>query len=256
MVSFLHLPWTGSLKTGLDDYLVDHTVEQLRALVKPGMPVLDQFFTEPPSKLLDERARNGTWLDEQEFAPLEYAVEGIIPEGLGLLVAPPKKGKSFMVADIGLGVASGGLALGVIPVCQRPVLYLAFEDGHRRLQDRFRRILSNQCIPQGIEVVIKATPAEAMAMIAEFITRHGGSKPLIIIDTLGKIKPPRRSSDDVYQSDYAIGTRLKELVDAAPGSTLLVVHHTRKAEALDFVDSVSGTQGIAGVGGLRYEATA
>ena len=31
-----------------------------------------------------------------------------------------------------------------------------------------------------------------------------------------------------------------------PAPTLLVVHHTRKAEAIDFVDSVSGTQGIAG----------
>ena len=30
------------------------------------------------------------------------------------------------------------------------------------------------------------------------------------------------------------------------GATLLVVHHTRKSESADFVDSVSGTQGVAG----------
>jgi hypothetical protein len=48
------------------------------------------------------------------------------------------------------------------------------------------------------------------------------------------------------RADYATGTTLKNLVDAAPGASLLVVHHTRKAETLDFVDSVSGTQGIAG----------
>jgi len=39
---------------------------------------------------------------------------------------------------------------------------------------------------------------------------------------------------------------MKKLADSAPGSTLLVVHHTRKAEAADFIDTVSGTQGVAG----------
>ena len=62
------------------------------------------------SSLLDRLARDGAWLDNQQFAPLEYAVPGIIPEGMGLLVAPPKKGKSWLVANIGLAVAAGGLA--------------------------------------------------------------------------------------------------------------------------------------------------
>ena len=95
----------------------------------------------PPLLLLDKLAVNGEWLDEQKFNDLEYAVDGIITEGLGLLVAPPKKGKSFLVADVGLAVAAGRSALGAIPVTKRPVLYLALEDGHRRLQNRFRRIL-------------------------------------------------------------------------------------------------------------------
>lgn len=39
---------------------------------------------------------------------------------------------------------------------------------------------------------------------------------------------------------------LKDLVDNHPGSSLIVVHHTKKAETTDFLDSVSGTQGLAG----------
>ena len=76
-------------------------------------------------------------------------------------------------------------------------------------------------------------------MIAEFNGRHALAKPLVILDTLGKVKAPKRRNEDAYQADYALGTRLKNLADMVPGSTLLVVHHTRKAEALDFVDSVS-----------------
>ena len=37
---------------------------------------------------------NGAWLDVQTFAPLEYAVPGIIPEGFGVLAAPPKPAKA------------------------------------------------------------------------------------------------------------------------------------------------------------------
>src|SRR6476620_7695625 len=90
---------------------------------------------------------NGAWLDQQEFPPLEYAVPGIIPEGFGVLAAPPKTGKSWLVCNIGLACAAGGTALGRIDVAQRPVLYLALEDGQRRLQTRCRRIMADQPLP-------------------------------------------------------------------------------------------------------------
>ncbi|BCI88545.1 hypothetical protein NIIDMKKI_37510 [Mycobacterium kansasii] len=60
------------------------------------------------------------------------------------------------------------------------------------------------------------------------------------------MKPPKRAGEDSYQVDYSIGSRLKALADEVPGSALLVVHHSRKAESSDFVDAVSGTNGIAG----------
>jgi hypothetical protein len=209
-------------------------------------PNLDDQPAEDCPSLLTQRCHNGTWLDSQHFPPLEHAVDRIIPEGLGILVAPPKKGKSFLVANIGLAVAAGGTALGAINVTARPVLYLALEDGHRRLQARFRRILDDQLIPDAIDVVIEARPKEALLMIAEYLYLHAGAKPLIIVDTLGKIKPPKRPGEDAYLVDYQIGSTLKALADTVPGSTLLLVHHTRKAETIDFVDSISGTQGLAG----------
>src|SRR5690606_21088058 len=103
----------------------------------------DQLPDEPPRSLLSGMV-DGAWLDAQEFAPLEWVVDGILTEGFGLLVAPPKAGKSWMVAGIGLACAAGGYALGSILVKQRPVLYLALEDGHRRLQSRFRTLTEGQ----------------------------------------------------------------------------------------------------------------
>ncbi|MFD6221254.1 AAA family ATPase [Nocardia asteroides] len=190
--------------------------------------------------------RSGSWLDAQVFPPLEWIVEGILPEGFGLLVAPPKAGKSWMVAGIGLACASGGLAFGMIPVKPRPVLCLALEDGDRRLQSRFRTLTEGAPIPAQIHRIISARPADVSGMVAEFLTMHGDGSPLIILDTLGKVKPPKQVGQESYAADYAIGSKLKALVDSVPGSCLLAVHHTRKAESADFVDAVSGTQGIAG----------
>ena len=85
--------------------------------------------------------RDGAWLDRQEFPPLAYAVPGLVPEGSVLLVGPPKIGKSWLVLTIALAAASGGKALG-LDIPKRPVLYLALEDGDRRLQDRCRRLLA------------------------------------------------------------------------------------------------------------------
>jgi RecA-family ATPase len=198
---------------------------------------------------------NGAWLDTQEFPPLEYAVPGIVPEGFGLLVSPPKAGKSWLVCSIGLACATGGLALGRIQVDKRPVLYLALEDGKRRLQSRCRHIMcggadqltfAQAALPADVHFIIKAKPAEVIPMIFEFLQRHSGAKPLVILDTLGKARPPRPAGADLYAWDYSIGTQLKDTIDSTPGATLVVVHHSRKAESSDFVDSVSGSQGIAG----------
>lgn len=188
-------------------------------------------------------AFSAQWLTAQQFPAVEYVVPGVIPEGLTLLTAAPKIGKSWLVLGLGVAAATGGYAFGSIPVARRPVLYLALEDGQRRLQSRLRTI--------GVEdgpadlTFMTTVPAGAVATVDAFLERHGKRAPLIVLDTLGKIRPVNGGNDQ-YQRDYQQMSVLKELVDARPGSSLIIVHHTKKAETTDFLDSVSGTQGLAG----------
>ena len=139
---------------------------------------------------------------------------------MGLLAAPPKVGKSWLVNNVALASAAGGSALGVIPVKRRPVLLMALEDGHRRLQSRFRTLMEGQSLPAALEVVTRASPAEALVIVDEFCRRHRHDAPLVIIDTLGKIKPPKGSNEDSYQADYRVGSALKRRVDDVSGSCL------------------------------------
>jgi hypothetical protein len=203
-------------------------------------------MTYPPDadKLL-ATLRNGAWLDAQNFPPLAYAVPGLIPEGSVLLVGAPKVGKSWLVLAVALAVAEGGRALG-IEVPKRPVLYLALEDGHRRLQDRCRRLLVGEKIPPEFQYVTMIEPGRVGDTIAAWIHWHQEPPPLVILDTLGKVLPPAANNETTYQRDYRVGTALKRIVDTYPGATLLTNHHDRKANADDFVDAVSGTHGLAG----------
>lgn len=193
-----------------------------------------------------DRAMSGAWLDDQEFPELQWTVPGLIPEGYGVIVAPPKAGKSWLVANVGLAAAGGGKALGSICVDQRPVLYMALEDGPRRLQDRYRKLTGGAPIPEALESITEASRDEALAWIEEFATEFAEQRPLIILDTLGKIMGHKSSNQSAYAHDYEEGSRLKRIAAVMPGGTLLVVHHTNKGQHDDFQDAVSGTQGIAG----------
>jgi hypothetical protein len=190
--------------------------------------------------------RDGAWLDAQDFPPLRYAVPPILPEGSTLLVGPPKVGKSLLIKAAGLAVASGGQVLG-LPVGEpRPVLLLALEDGDRRIQDRCRRLMCGEAIPKRFQYLTRVMPGRLLDTIAAWLDQYGDDAPLVILDTLGRAMPPAQPGESAYQRDYRIGAAVKRLADEHPGTALLTIHHDRKAEAADFVDSVSGTHGLAG----------
>jgi AAA domain/Transcriptional regulator, AbiEi antitoxin len=191
--------------------------------------------------------RNGAWLDGQEFPPMRYAVEPVVPEGSVLLAGAPKIGKSWLVLGLALGCAYGGRALG-IKAERRRVLYLALEDGDRRMQDRCRKLLHDEPIPREFEYLTRvAGPSYVLDTIGVWV-EHGqhDDPPLVILDTLGKVMPAAAYGETPYQRDYRIGSELKTISDKHPGMTMLTNHHDRKAAADDFVDTVSGSHGLAG----------
>lgn len=199
----------------------------------------------PREDALLDRIHDGAWLDAQTFPPLQWAVPGLVAEGMGLLVGPPKLGKSWFALGIGLAVAQGGYALGRIKVDQRPVLYAALEDGNRRMQYRCRHLLDDQPIPEAFQYFTDAnTAADALAIITAWLDRHPGG--LVMLDTLGKVLPSAAPGQSAYERDYGVGSVLKGIADAHPGSAFLIVHHTRKMASTDFMDATSGTNGLNG----------
>lgn len=197
-------------------------------------------MTRPPSTF------DARWLMEQQFPPTQYVVPGIIPEGMTVLVAAPKIGKSWFVLDLALSLHVGVDALGGVPTgSPRPVLYLALEDGARRLQQRIRT-LKPQLVTPRLQFVVSMPSPEVIPMIREFMGANRDQNPVVILDTLGKVMPTTSATKSQYAADYDFLGALKATSDEEPGSSLIIVHHTRKSGGEDFLDAVSGTQGIAG----------
>lgn len=225
-------------KDAADHIAAGHTITEFQKIdTKPT-----QKNTNPLSFI-----KTGDWLDDQDYPPLKFAVPGLIPEGFGLLTGPPKIGKSWAVLGIALSIAVGGKAFGHIPVGKsRPVLYLALEDGERRLQSRARKLLQDEPIPANFNFVTAVPPMLVMDVINAWMAVNGDRDPLVILDTLGRVMPPARPGESAYDRDYRIGVELKSVSDSHAGSTFIVVHHVRKQAGEDWMDSTSGTNGLNG----------
>ena len=162
-------------------------------------------------------------LSEMVLPPIRHVVEGLLPMGMGVLVAKPKLGKSWMVLDLCLAVAQGEPFLG-FPTRQHGTLYLALEDGKSRMQTRLRRLLE---------------------MLGEYLDANPDIH-LVCIDTLSKIKPKAKPFENAYDADYDYMGRLKAFADSR-GICVLLVHHTRKSKnPEDSFDNINGSTGILG----------
>ena len=178
------------------------------------------------------------------FSPKEWIIKGILRSGLYILAGAPKVGKSFLVGQIAYHVSTGRPLWGY-PVHRSPVLYMALEDDHRRLQERMFRMFGVESTKDLYFTISAKNLREGLEeQIAGFVKDHPGTR-LIIIDTLKKIRP---GDDDTYSyaRDYADMTQLKKIADDN-GICLLLVHHTRKKEdESDAFNTVSGTNGLTG----------
>lgn len=170
-------------------------------------------------------------------------IDGRLYSGTYLFAGAPKVGKSFFMAQLAYHVSTGR-KLWDYDVHQGTVLYLALEDDYQRLQERMSRMFGVEGTDSlHFAVYAKQLGAGLDEQLEKFINEHPGTR-LIIIDTLQKIREV--STDNYsYANDYEIVGRMKQFADKN-GVCLLLVHHTRKQQAGDRFEMISGTTGLLG----------
>jgi RecA-family ATPase len=126
-------------------------------------------------------------------------------------------------------------------------LYLALEDGKRRLQRRITKLLPTFSTewPSLLEIATDWPRADKGGLkdIEAWIKSNPNAR-LVVIDTLAQFRP-RTNGKANYADDYAVISDLQKLASKY-NVGIIIVHHDRKGEADDVFDTVSGTLGLTG----------
>jgi len=182
-------------------------------------------------------------LDDSE---LEALIEGLLYPGVTLLAGNPKVGKSFFVLPLAIALGRGLPAFGKFPANKKNVIGLMLEDNPRRLKKRLS--LYGQLFSENLANVHFFTDWPTL--------RDGGLERLretirqfdaqvVFIDTLQAFRGELKATSSLYSIDYADIRAIKKLADEM-GIAVIFLHHTRKTDDNDILNTVSGSQGITG----------
>lgn len=237
---------------------MDHKLgaEHVQSIIKDALPVgaieaetdstvrlaaTDAYSPRPSIISADE-------LQRRTYPPPVFVVPGLIVEGVTLLAGKPKLGKSWLMLDLAAAVASGGTVLGGLATSPGSVLGLFLEDSERRLQKRLCTQRSDGLSSWPVDLHLATSwhrlDQGGLSDIESWCAKVKTPR-LIVIDTLAKLRSAQPSRKGAYDLDYEAVSGLHAIAHKYQVA-IVVVHHTRKAEADDVFDTVSGTLGLTG----------
>lgn len=198
-------------------------------------------------------------LFDKQLERTQMIVQRMVPCGLTVLAGAPKRGKSWLALALALAVSAGHDFLGQ-RVAQGSVLYLDLESRQYRVKDRLSHLTVGPA-PAGLYVAHSAEPLgpRFYQQMEGWIAGVQNAR-LIIIDTLGRVKPSGKRNENAYESD----TRQYGELQSWAGKhkiAVIVVHHLRKTKDNDdWFDKINGSNGLVGaadavlgLGGKRGE---
>jgi AAA domain len=187
----------------------------------------------------------GAELYAGEMVRLRPLLDGLIWDGLTMLVAKPKAGKSWLMLQSAVYVAGGPALEGVTALDHGPVLYGAFEEPAVRTMSRLRKLAPAGDWAKILHFVYDLLPlmgggAEQLRLLIEQLRPR-----MVVLDTLtALIKGGGKRESDVFRSQYAEVSVVRKIAEDFQTAVVLV-HHARKGMADTAIESVAGTGGIA-----------
>ena len=214
--------------------------KQLKANIEKAKSAVKKKYT------TDKNSISAYELQTARLLEPYWVIKEMLPEGLAIICAPSKSGKSWMMLQMCLAVCEGKEFMG-FKTNKADCLYYALEDSKIRLKDRMNKMLGVNIAPKNLHLAIKADPLDGglLELIKEELEEHADIK-LVIIDTLQKIRGKANRAETTYTSDYREMSALKEFADKNK-ICILLVHHLRKmVDESDVFNMISGSNGIMG----------
>ena len=180
--------------------------------------------------------------------PPRPIVEGLLHEGMLLFGGKVKRGKSWLMLDLALSVATGSPVWGHFAVPEpQPVLFIALEDGRGRIQQRLNDIRPGARANGNLHFLYNLPLLNngGLEKLQGYI--ESDRYRLIVIDVLARIEPAaRRGSENTYLDIYNMFAPLQDMHRQHP-LCLAMITHLRKTQADDIFDTLHGSVAYQGV---------
>ncbi|WP_335986414.1 AAA family ATPase [Glycomyces sp. MUSA5-2] len=226
-----------------DDYEVMLQLREIeKAQVEDGSEQAGEVAERQTSWTLSE-------LRKAKFAPLQWVIPGLIPEGVTMLVAAPKIGKTWLMLNIALAVTEGSEVLGA-KAPPGEVLMIALDDpSQRRMQDRSEQLIEalgswNKQHELHFALEWPTLEEGGAEQLEDWLDEHPECR-LVIIDTLSRLRDEASRNREPGKAEEKAMATLKKIADHYR-IAIVATHHTRKAESGDFVAMASGHTKLTG----------
>ena len=138
------------------------------------------------------------------FQPPRQIIEGLLHEGMLLFGGKVKHGKSWLMLDLALSVATGTPVWGHFAVPEpQPVLYISLEDPEGRIKHRLDAIRPGFETNDNLELLcdFPLLNKGGLEKLQGYV--QSGRYRLIVVDVLAKIEPAsQRGSEKTYLEIY------------------------------------------------------
>ena len=227
-------------------------IGELKELKPSWLPDREEGISIPSTNAAD--------LLKKDIPPLTELVTNMIVPGLTILASPPKSGKSWLVLSMCIAICTGQKFLNK-ETKKVPTLYLALEDGERRLQSRLCK-LAPDIVPEGLkdlDIVYQAPRLRLPGRDGKYsyernidndlITYldywHENSKQLFFIDVFQKIRCGT-GNKNAYEVEYLEGSLLQSWASKNTASIVLVHHFKKGSQGMDPMERIGGSTGVTG----------
>ena len=215
---WVELPQDKPSNYDVNDYAYDHSYDSLTVLLAGAKSPELRY------KLLS--------VDDLCAAPpMEWIVKGLIPKnGLAALYGPSGSGKSFLLLDLALAIATGEVFWFGRRIKSVPITYVCLE-GESGLGKRVKAwfTYANKAFPKLIRFITQPFNllTDDVDELAKAIVSSGHTGGMIILDTLNRAAPGADENSPVDMGKIiSSSSKLQRLIRGM----VLLAHHTGKDE--------------------------
>lgn len=178
----------------------------------------------------------------RDIPPLKHIVKGLITEGVGIVAAAQKMGKTWFCLQLAGAVAQGRPFLGR-ETSKGSVIYFDLEQAEQLRQERLR-ILMPEGAPENLYLASEA-PAIGdgfEAMLRSYLQQVAGVQ-LVIIDVMDMVADDQKKNEAPKKHAYRNISALKPIARDFHIAILCVMHFRKVKDKDDYMSNVSGSNG-------------